>query len=67
MEYILAIWGCPKGGDKSVKLEMTAPADFSNFDKWQEIAISILAQIKEDLKIDHTIDLEISEIDIVSI
>lgn len=60
-------WGCQKSGDKSVILEMTAPIDFSNVDKWQEIAISILTQIKEDLKIDHTINLEISEIDIVSI
>ncbi len=58
-------WGCPKGGEITVRLETSANPDFvKNLDKWQEIAISIIAQLKEDLK-QSTVAIEVSEIDFI--
>lgn len=55
--------GCPQGGDIAVKIEITAnPSD--NLDKWQEITISIIEQLQEDLK-QPAVTVELSEIDII--
>lgn len=58
-------WGCPKGGEVTVRIETSANPEFiKNIDQWQEIVISIISQLKEDLK-QSTVAVEVSEIDFI--